>query len=143
MMRLLAARIKPAHGFSHILHIALLLALPTALLVLVRLEGGFVMLASVLVLLSKWRMLAVRPRFWPAIIRANAVDIIIGLSVVQFMHHTPSYIMQLLWAVLYAVWLVLIKPGTGTFMVAAQALIGQLCGLMALFLVWADGPLYG
>src|SRR6266436_394230 len=98
MMRLLAARIKPAHGFSHILHIALLLALPTALLVLVRLEGGFVMLASGLVLLSKWRMLAVRPRFWPAIIRANAVDIVVGLSAVLFIAHSVSGYLQLVWA---------------------------------------------
>ena len=142
-MRLLAARIKPAHGFSHILHIVLLLALPAVLLALVRLGGGFVQLALSLVLLSKWRMLAVRPRFWPAILRANAVDITIGLSAVLFMEHSPSGYAQLVIAVLYAVWLIVVKPATGTFMVASQALIAQLCGLMALFLVWADGPLYG
>jgi len=137
------ARIKPAHGFSQFLHVALLLALPAALLVLVRLQGGFVQLALSLVLLSKWRMLAVRPRFWPAIVRANAVDIVIGLSMVLFMAHSPNGYLQIMWAVLYAIWLIIIKPATGTFMVASQALIGQLCGLMALFLVWADGPLYG
>jgi hypothetical protein len=143
MIRLLAAKIKPAHGFSHFVHIALLLALPAALLVLVRLGGGFVQLALSLVLLSKWRMLAVRPRFLLAIIRANAVDIIVGLSAVLFMAHSPNGYVQLAVAALYAAWLVFVKPATGTFMVASQALIGQLCGLMALFLVWADGPLYG
>lgn len=142
-MRLLAARIKPAHGFAHILHIALLVALPLVTLILVRLQGGFVELALLLVLLSKWRMFAVRPRFWPAIIRANGVDIVIGLSAVLFMASTPSGYLELLWATLYAVWLVVVKPATGTFMVASQALLAQLCGLMALFLVWSDGPLYG
>jgi len=142
-MRLLAARIKPAHGFSHVFHIALQLALPAVLLVLVRLGGGFVQLALSLVLLSKWRMLAVRPRFWPAIIRANAVDIIIGLSLVLFMAHSTSGYVQLLIAALYAFWLVAIKPASSTFMVASQAFLGQLCGLMALYLVWSDGPLYG
>lgn len=143
MMRLLAARLKPAHGFSHLLHIMLLVLLPLTLLALVRLQGGFVQLALSLVLLSKWRMLAVRPRFWPASIRANAVDIMIGLSAVLFMANTQSGYLQLVWAALYAAWLLVLKPASGTFMVASQAMIGQLCGLMALFLVWSDGPLAG
>ena len=143
MMRLLVARIKPAHGFSHFLHLALVLLLPLMALILVRLQGGFVQLALSLVLLSKWRMFAVRPRFWPAIIRANAVDIMIGLSAVLFMANSESGVLQLLWAFLYAIWLLIIKPASGTFMVASQAMIGQLCGLMALFLVWSSGPLYG
>lgn len=137
------ARLKPARGFSHILHQALVLLMPALLLILVRLQGGFVQLALSLVLLSKWRMFAVRPRFWPAIIRANAVDIMIGLSIVLFIANSQSGYFQLLWAALYAVWLLAIKPATGTFMVASQAMIGQLCGLMALFLIWSDGPLYG
>lgn len=142
-MRLITARIKPAHGFSQFLHLGLVLALPIVLLALVRLQGGFVGVALVLVLLSKWRMFAVRPRFWPAIIRANAIDIMIGLSVVIFMANSQSGYLQLLWAALYAAWLLFIKPASGTFLVAAQAIIGQFCGLMALFLVWSDGPLYG
>ena len=73
-------------------------------------------------------MFAVRPRFWPAIIRANAVDIMVGLSAVLFMANSTSGYLQLLWAVLYAVWLLVIKPATGTFMVATQAMVGQLCG---------------
>ena len=143
MMKLLAARFKPAHGFSQFIHVGLNIALPLTLLALVRLQGGFVQLAVSLVLLSKWRMFAVRPRFWPAIIRANAVDITVGVSAVLFMANSQSGYFQLLWVGLYAAWLLIIKPATGTFMVAAQAMIAQLCGLMALFLVWADGPLLG
>lgn len=140
-MRLLVARLKPARGFSHVLHLGLNLALPVVLLVLVRLQGGFVQLALSLILLSKWRMFAVRLRFWPAMIRANAVDIMIGLAAVLFMANTQSGYLQILWAALYAIWLLVVKPTTGTFMVASQAMVGQLCGLMALFLVWSDGPL--
>lgn len=142
-MRLLIARIKPAHGFSHFLHLGLVVLLPLVALVLVRLGGGFVQLALSLVLLSKWRMFAVRPRFWPASIRANAVDIMIGLSAVLFMANSPNGYVQLVWAVLYAAWLIALKPASSTFMVAAQAMVGQLCGLMALFLVWSDGPIFG
>ena len=134
---------KPARGFAHVFHIVLVSALPLVLLVLVRLQGGFVQLALSLVLLSKWRMFAVRPRFWPAIIRANSVDIIVGISAVLFMANTTTGYVQLLWALLYAGWLLIIKPASGQLMVASQALIAQLIGLMALFLVWSDGPLYG
>jgi hypothetical protein len=143
MIRLIAARIKPAHGFSQLAHIGLMLALPAVLLVLVRLRGGFIDLALLLVLLSKWRMFAVRPRFWPAIIRANAVDLTVGLSLVLFMASSSIGYIQLLWAGLYAIWLLFLKPASGTFMVSLQAMLAQLCGLMALFLVWSDGPLFG
>jgi len=109
----------------------------------VRLQGSFIGVALVLILLSKWRMFAVRPRFWPAIIRANAIDITIGLSAVLFMASSTSGYLQLLWMLLYAAWLLLLKPATSTFMVAAQAIIGQFCGLTALYLAWSDGPLGG
>ena len=142
-MRLLVARIKPAHGFSQFVHLGLMLALAAVLLVLVRLQGSFIGVALSLVLLSKWRMFAVRPRFWPAIVRANAVDMIVGISAVLFMANSPNGYIQLLWAGLYAVWLIVIKPASGTFTVAAQAMLAQLSGLMALFLVWSDGPLFG
>jgi hypothetical protein len=142
-MRLLVNRIKPAHGFSQLFHIALLAVMPLVLLALVRLQGGFIQLALSLVLLSKWRMLAVRPRFWAPNIRANAVDMTIGLSIVLFMASSTNGYAQLLWAALYAVWLIVIKPGAGTLLVASQALLAQLAGLTALFLVWADGPLAG
>lgn len=123
------------------LHLVLVVLLPIMVFVLVRVE--FVQLAFSVVLLSKWRMLAVRPRFWPANIRANSVDIMVGLSIVVFMAHTDSAMLQLVFAVLYAVWLLVIKPASNMVMISAQAFVGQLCGLMALFLAWSAGPLYG
>ncbi|HEY1645831.1 MAG TPA: hypothetical protein VGF75_05680 [Candidatus Saccharimonadales bacterium] len=140
-MRPLIDKLRPTAGFAHVLHIALLVFLPVAVFILVRLD--FVQLAFSLVLLSKWRMVAVRPRFWPANIRANAVDIVVGLSIVLFMIHAPNLTYQLAWVVLYAIWLIVIKPAGSLLMVSVQAFIGQLCGLMALYLAWANGPLYG
>lgn len=140
-MRPLIDKLRPTAGFAHVLHIILLALLPIAIFVLVRLE--FIQLAFSLVLLSKWRMVAVRPRFWLANIRSNAVDIIVGLSIVLFMTHTSSAVFQLSWAALYAVWLISIKPAGSLLMVSVQAFIGQLCGLMALYLAWTNGPLYG
>ena len=142
-MKFLVDRIKPVHGFSQVLHIFFQLALPAVVLVLVRLQGAFIEIALLLIFLAKWRMFAVRPRFWPANIRANAVDMIVGFSVVVFMAHSPNGYIQIGWAAAYALWLVLFKPATSTLLIAAQAMVGQLAGFMALFLVWADGPLWG
>ncbi|HSX30942.1 MAG TPA: hypothetical protein VLE99_03430 [Candidatus Saccharimonadales bacterium] len=87
-------------------------------------------------------MLAVRPRFWVANLRANAVDIIIGVSTLGFMAATTSELFQLLWAVLWAGWLIAIKPRTDTLWVSLQALIGFIAGLMAVFVTWDHAPLF-
>jgi hypothetical protein len=135
----LPLKIKPASGFSQLLHIGLLVVLPAVVFVLVRLD--FIQLALSMVVLSKWRMFAVRPRFWPANIRANSVDIIVGLSMVLFMSHSSSVLLQLGWASLYALWLIVIKPATGVLMSSVQALIAQVVGLTAVYMVWAAEPI--
>lgn len=134
-------KLKPTSGISHFLHLGLVLVLPVVVFVLVRLN--FAQLALSIVVLSKWRMLAVKPRFWAVNIRANAVDLMVGLSLVLFMVHANSLWLQLVWTVLYAIWLVAIKPGSGVLTVMGQAFIGQFAALSALYLVWADGPAYG
>lgn len=139
---LLSFKLKPSRGISSALHLVLLILLPLVVFVLVRLGDTFIKLAYAMILLSKWRMFAVRPRFWPAIIRANSIDIIVGLSVVLFMTHSSSQWLQLLWAAGYAVWLVYLKPATSMLMTALQAAIGQFLGLMAIYSVWGGQPLY-
>lgn len=134
-------KLRPTSGIAHFLHLALLLILPAAAFVLVRLN--FPQLALSIVVLSKWRMFAVKPRFWAANIRANGVDLMVGLSIVLFMIHGSNIVLQLLWTVLYLVWLTVIKPGTSVNLVTGQAFIGQFLALTALYLVWADGPVYG
>ncbi len=139
MRKVLAGKIKPTRGYAHVFHIVLSAIMPALVFVFIRIK--FVQLAVLVILITKWRMFAVRPRFWPAIIRANAVDIIVGLSTVVFMTHAHSASLQLLWAGLYMVWQVAIKPSRSTFGVAAQALVGQTYGLMALFVGWPAPPL--
>ena len=139
-MRPLINKIKPSRGFSHILYLFLNVVLPILVFLLVR--TNFVQLALSLILLSKWRMFAVRARFWPANIRANAIDMIIGVSVLAFMVATGSEWLQLAWAVLWAGWLIGIKPRGDTLWVSLQALIGFVAGLMAIFLTWDHQPLF-
>lgn len=133
-MKSVVSKIKPVSGFSQIFHVLLLLLLPAAMFVLVRIN--LVPIAAGLVVLSKWRMFAVRPRYWLANLRANAVDLMVGLSLLVFMSQTTATSWQLLWAVVYAIWLILIKPGSSTWKVALQAGVGQLFALMALFMGW-------
>lgn len=139
-MSSIRAKIKPASGFSHFIHIALTALLPGLVFVFVRLH--FIELAAALIILSKWRMFAVKPRHWLANFRANAVDITVGLSLLIFMVHSTSPGLQLSWAILYGFWLIVIKPQSKILGVSLQALIGQSFGLTAIFLNWGDAPVY-
>lgn len=139
-MKPLISKIKPASGFSHFAHVGSNLLLALLVFILVRIDFGGIALA--LILLSKWRMLAVRPRFWPANIRANSVDIIVSVSLLVFMSNSNSQSVQLIWAAGYAVWLLLIKPASTTLMVSLQAMLGLLFGLSAVFIEWGGSSLY-
>jgi len=139
-MRPLLHKLTPSRGFSHIFYFVYNAFLPILVFLLVR--WTFIPLALSLILLSKWRMFAVRPRFWLANIRANAIDIIIGVSVLAFMVATGSEIAQAIWTVLWGVWLIVVKPRTDMLWVSLQALIGFAVGLTALFLTWDHQPLF-
>jgi hypothetical protein len=138
-MREAIQKIKPTSGVSHLLHLALVLVLPLGVFILV--WQNFEALAFALVVLSKWRMFAVRPRFWAANIRANSIDLMVGISITVFMTQTNSVISQLGWVIAYAIWLAAIKPGKTIAMVTFQAFIGQLAALSALYL-WSDAPVW-
>jgi len=127
---------KPSGGYATFLHILLTAALPALAYILVRLEFGWV--AILLIFLSKWRMFAVKVRHWPANIRTNAVDIFVGLSVVVFMASTDVQATQVIWAGLYAGWLIAIKPQATPLWVGVQALIAQMVTLTAAFYFWAE-----
>jgi hypothetical protein len=106
--------------------------------ILVRIDFG--QLALALVLISKWRMFAVRPRHWPAIVRANAVDIIAGGAFVLAMDTAVEPSWQLVWALFYAVWLAYIKPQSTQFFIGLQAILAQSLGLTVCYLRLADQP---
>lgn len=140
-MKQLLDKLKPASGFSRIVHLVLTMLLPLVVFVLVRID--FKELALSLILLSKWRMFAVRPRFWPAHVRANSVDLIVGVSIFIFMVNSGSLWVQFAWALLYGVWLLAIKPGSNAILVSLQAMIALLCGLMGLFIAYGDNSSFG
>jgi hypothetical protein len=133
-MKRVTDKIKPVSGFSHIVHLLLTVVLPLSVYVLIRLN--LVQLAIALVILSKWRIFSVRPRYWLPLVRANAVDLIVGISTIIFMINTSSGLIQLIWAVAYAMWLILIKPSSSVFGISMQAFVAFLYGLVAVYLEW-------
>lgn len=93
-------------------------------------------LAFIVILISKWRVFAVRPRFWVANMQANLGDLLVALSVVTVLwHNNGSLSIQVGLTVLFAIWLLVIKPRSKRFWILLQAGIIQFVSLVALFSV--------
>lgn len=127
---------------SEVVYASLNIAFAVAL-VLVIVYTDSILLALGLVLISKWRVLAVRARYWFVNIKSNLVDIIVSVSVVMHLYiiNTSAiedyrkYIILALATVLYVVWLLVIKPRSKRSYVALQSGIAILLGTAALFTV--------
>jgi hypothetical protein len=121
--------------WSDVVYILLNIAYAVALFVLVSPGVDLPYLAYLLVLLSKWRVIAVRPRFWFANLQANFADFMVGISVVTLMILTAvstPWVGALL-AALFAFWLLILKPHTVQRWVLIQAAVAQFISLTALF----------
>lgn len=120
---------------SEIVYVLLNIGLAAALLIIVLVVQS-PWLAYGVVLISKWRALAVRPRFWFANLVANMVDIIVGVSVVTFLYAASGALwLQVAISLLYSVWLLFIKPRSRRSYVALQAGIAVFVGISALSMV--------
>lgn len=120
---------------SEIGHVFLNLAYAGLVLVLLlSFESPY--LAYSVALLSKWRVFAVRPRFWLANIQTNLVDTIFALSIVTLIwQNTGNLPLQVVLTVLFAGWLIFLKPSSKRFWVIIQAGVTQFAALSALFSV--------
>lgn len=123
---------KRRSRLSDFAYVILNVAMAVALLIAVK-YGQSPWLAIGLVLLSKWRALAVKPRFWFANIVANMVDIIVGISVVVLMYAAAGeWLPQIGLTLAYVAWLLLIKPRSNKKMVTVQAGVSVFMGITAL-----------
>ena len=123
--------LRPQSGVSHVLYFILTAALPILVLFFVRLDLESI--AAIFVLLSKWRMFAMRPRYWLPNLRASSVDIFVGLSIVVFLAGTNLIWVQLLWTAFFLFWVLWLKPRSTQIPVMLQALIAQLLALVAFY----------
>ncbi len=129
LLRAKATRTRVSEG----IYLVLNGLLPVAVFFLVRyFDPPY--LAVILVLLTKWRILALRPRYWWANLKANMVDVIVGLSTVGLMYIASSdIVVQIVLAAAYGAWLLILKPSSSSRGVLLQAGVAQFVGLTALF----------
>lgn len=136
MVKKIKEKVRPTKGFAHIFHLSFVAIVPILVFILVRID--LIGVALAVILISKWRIFAVRPRHWLAHFRTNAVDVIFSLSILSFMTSTSSMSWQMAWVALFEIWVLLIKPGTKALSVSFQALLAQLTGLIALFITFEE-----
>jgi len=132
------------------IYIALNVGLAILLMFIVRTTESLLP-AFGLVLLSMWRIFAVRPRFWFANIQTNLVSTIVSVSYVVFLYNTnianisdsQVFIVQAILAVLYAAWLLFLKPQSKRIYVVAQAGVALFAGITAIYAMaygWIASP---
>jgi len=127
---------------SEIVYIVLNVGLAAVLVFLVRITGS-PFPAFAFVILSMWRVLAVRPRFWVAHIQANLVCFIVSISFVVFLYvinlanigDLNSLIVQSIVAVFFIAWSLFLKPQSKRFYVVLQAGVALFVGIAAIYTV--------
>lgn len=138
-MELVKSAGKRTSLLSEILYVTFNVGLSIGVLLLV--FFGVPVLAYLLVVLSKWRVFAVRPRFWWANIKANFLDFLLGISIVTLLWQATGFLwLQIIVTVLYAAWLVFLKPRGDQLAVLVQAAVAQFMAITALYSVSFDWP---
>jgi hypothetical protein len=133
---------------SEFVYTILNIALAVGVFLIVRYTDA-VWFAIVLVVLSKWRVFAVRPRYWWANLQSNMVDFIVSISIVMHMYtinvqtgigDTSKLVLLIGLTLAYIGWLLFIKPRSKRFYVSLQAGTAVFLGMSALFTIsygWA------
>lgn len=97
--------------------------------------------AIILVLLSKWRTLSVRPKYWWTNLQGSLVDVIVGVGVVALMYAPQARLeLQIGLAIFYAIWLMVIKPLAKRWQMMLQSGVAIFIGITALFVVSHEWP---
>lgn len=127
------------NALSSFLHIVLNLALAIGSTLLTVISGSWI-LGVALVLISKWRIVAVRPRYWWLNLKANLVDLIVGVSLVMLVYSAGSELnpAHFIITAIYAVWLIFIKPKSSAAMTEVQSLFAVFLGSYASVLMLYD-----
>ncbi len=117
---------------SEIAHVVLNIGLAGVLLLVALYVNNLPLLVGI-VLLGKWRVLAVRPRYWTTNIVANTVDIIVGVGHAVLLYAATGQLwLQIALTLGFVVWLLFVKPRSKRLYVTAQALAAVFVGTTAL-----------
>ncbi len=135
---------------NEIVYVVLNIGLAVAMMVIVRVANSL-WPAFGLVLLSKWRIFAVRPRFWVANIQANMVSIIVSISYAVFLYNVNQanisdwqiFITQSILVLLDIAWLIYLKPKSKRHFIVMQAAVALFVGITAIYSLaygWMSSP---
>ncbi|MBR3220251.1 hypothetical protein IKF76_00050 [Candidatus Saccharibacteria bacterium] len=130
---------KSRNILSSILHVVFNILLSVGSIVITIITGSWI-LGILLVLLSKWRVFAVRPRYWLANIKSSLVDLIVGASIVLIAYCSGTNVLPIHYAlgVIYIIWLIFIKPRSTEAFTEVQALVAIFLGTTATVLMSAS-----
>ena len=108
--------------------------------VLITVLSGSPVLGLILVLLSKWRVFAVRSRFILLNIKSNLVDIIVGCSIVLLTYYAGASFLPVDFVLMavYCVWLLVIKPLSSENATLIQSLVAVFLGISAATIMSAN-----
>ena len=137
--------IKRRSFINEAIYVVLNICLAVALTLIIRTTGSL-WFAFILVLLSRWRVFAVRPRFWFANMQADLVSLIVSVGFVVFLYATNSadisstqiLAVQSAWTLLYIAWLLFLKPQSKRIYVIAQAGVALFVGITAIYAMTYD-----
>lgn len=137
---------KGRNMLSTVIHIILNVALAVLSTALIVISGNWIF-SVLLVLLSKWRAVAVRPRYWMLNIKSNLVDFTVGISLALLIYSAGTdglNAWHIFLTIIYIIWLVGIKPRSETIMTEVQALFAVFFGSFATALITTNlNPIAG
>lgn len=124
---------------SNLVHIFLNLLLGVGS-VLITVLSGSPALGILLVLVSKWRIFAVRIRYLWLNIKSSLVDLIVGIAVVLLAYYAGSSFLAVdfLLMAFYCIWLLFIKPMSSERGAMAQSLVAVFLGMSAATIATAN-----
>lgn len=130
---------KSRNAVSNVLHALLNILLGVGSIFATIVSGSWI-IGFILVLLSKWRMFAVRPHYLWLNIKSNLVDLIVGFSLVllAFFSGTSLLPVHYILSVVYVLWLTVVKPRTTEIWNRIQALTAIFLGSCAIFIMCAS-----
>lgn len=130
---------KSRNLLSSFLHVLLNILLGVGSIFLTLLSGTWIF-GTLLVLLSKWRIFAVRPRYLWLNIKSNLVDLIVGISFVLIAYASGKTLLPIhfILAALYTFWLLFLKPKRSSFATEFQSIAAIFLGTTATVLMTAS-----
>lgn len=115
---------------SNMVHVFLNILLGV-MAVLITVFSSAPLLGILLVLVSKWRIFAVRSRYLWLNLKSNLVDLIVGISIVMISYYSGSTLLPVHFVlmVVYVVWLLFVKPQSSETASLTQSLVAVFLGI--------------